>query len=283
MSDPYEVARAAADAWGLPAPTHLRTGMSSLFSCGEKVVLRVARNGYGASAEHTFLEAMASAGVRTPRLVRDVVDVGDGVLVSAIERVEPEGDIDWRAVGEMVRLVHSLDAAVTSPLPWCLDFPHWDIEAGLADIASAIDHDALAGLRSAVDRWPDWRNALAAASRVLSHGDVHPGNVVPTAAGPVLLDWDLRCMAPAGWDHAALLTWSTRWNGTAGMYEAFADGYGVSLRGEPAAECLAELRLVVATIMRVKAGRTNPEAAVEAERRLRYWRGDVEAPRWTPA
>ena len=129
MSDPYEVARAAAAAWGLPSPTHLRTGMSSLFACGGHVVLRVARNGHSASGEHAFLEAIGAAGVRTPRLVRDVVDMGGGVLVSAIERVEPLGDIDWRSVGEMVRLVHSLDAPVTSPLPWCLDFPHWGIEA----------------------------------------------------------------------------------------------------------------------------------------------------------
>ena len=144
----------------------------------------------------------------------------------------------------------------------------------------AAERSALA---TAVDRVSTWRETATAAPQVVCHGDVHPGNVVPTAAGPVLLDWDLRCLAPAGWDHAALLTWPTRWNGTAGMYEAFVDGYGMSLRGESAAECLAELRLVVATIMRVKAGRTNAEAAIEAERRLRYWRGDPDAPRWTPA
>jgi hypothetical protein len=65
------------------------------------------------------------------------------------------------------------------------------------------------------------------------------------------------------------------------VYEAFADGYGVSLRGEPVTEALAELRLVAATLMRVKAARFDPTAAAEAERRLRYWRGDPDAPAWT--
>ena len=77
------------------------------------------------------------------------------------------------------------------------------------------------------------------------------------------------------------MTWTERWGGEPGLYEAFADGYGRSLRGDPVAEALAELRLVAATLMRVRAGRNNPAAADEAERRLRWWRGDRDAPRGT--
>jgi hypothetical protein len=32
--------------------------------------------------------------------------------------------------------------------------------------------------------------------------------------------------------------------------------------------------------MRVRAGRTDPVARAEAERRLRYWRGEQDAPVW---
>ena len=67
------------------------------------------------------------------------------------------------------------------------------------------------------------------------------------------------------------------------MYDAFARGYGRSMRGDPVTESLADLRLVAATLMRVRAGRTDPVAAAEAERRLRYWRGDPDAPVWTAA
>jgi len=45
---------------------------------------------------------------------------------------------------------------------------------------------------------------------------------------------------------------------------------------------LAELRLLIATLMRVRAGRTDAAAAREADRRLRYWNGDIDAPQWQP-
>ncbi|MEY4338742.1 MAG: hypothetical protein RLZ14_592 [Actinomycetota bacterium] len=279
--DPLAAARTAAVGWGLPEPQHLRTGMSSLFLCGDEVVVRIARLAHPPEAEQQFMAAMRRAGVRVPSMVREAVEVGDGWWAMALERVVAEGSVDWREVGRLVRAVHSLDPTQFMPLPWCLDFAHWDVEAGLAAVADDIDDAAMAGLRGALRRWSEWRTVLSAEPRVLSHGDVHPGNVVPTADGPVLLDWDLRCLAPAGWDHAALLTWPERWGGEATMYTNFAAGYGESLRGRAAAECLAELRLVVATVMRVLAGRTNPAAAAEARVRLGYWRGDANAPQWT--
>jgi hypothetical protein len=97
----------------------------------------------------------------------------------------------------------------------------------------------------------------------------------------VVLDWDLRCVGPVAWDHGPMMTWSSRWGGAPGIYEAFAEGYGTSLRGDWLGERIAELRNVAATLMRVRAGRTDPAAAAEAERRLRFWRGDPDAPQWT--
>ena len=52
--------------------------------------------------------------------------------------------------------------------------------------------------------------------RVVCHGDVHPGNVMMTADGPALIDWDLLCWAPAGWDHGPMMTWHERWGGSGG-------------------------------------------------------------------
>ena len=96
----------------------------------------------------------------------------------------------------------------------------------------------------------------------------------------MLLDWDLMCTGPAAWDHAPLMTWTQRWGGEAGIYERFSAGYGRSFRDDPLAEAIAELRLVAATLMRVRAGRSDPSAAQEAALRLRYWRGDDDAPMW---
>ena len=136
---------------------------------------------------------------------------------------------------------------------------------------------------ASVARWYPVAGGDAATAGVVCHGDVHPGNVLPTADGPVLLDWDLLCRGPVAWDHGPLMTWTARWGGEPGIYERFAEGYGDSLRGDPLGEAVAELRLVAATLMRVRAGRTDPLAAAEAERRLRWWRGDPTRPRGRPS
>jgi aminoglycoside phosphotransferase (APT) family kinase protein len=180
----------------------------------------------------------------------------------------------------MVRRVHDLPPAAlpaTAPLPRPDDFPWWDFERLLDETSNLIDAAARRGLEAAIVRHGQWRRFT---ERVVCHGDVHPGNVMMTDGGPVLIDWDLLCWAPPGWDHGPMMTWRSRWGGNAGEYDAYAMGYGRSLVGDPAAEAYAELRLVAATLMRVRAGMRDPAAMPEAQARLRYWRGDPDAPAW---
>ena len=135
-------------------------------------------------------------------------------------------------------------------------------------------------------RWDGWSDMLTDSANVVCHGDLHPGNVLPTQTGPVLIDWDLMCIGPVAWDHAPLLLWeqrwTDRWGAGSGTYEEFAKGYGQSLREDDSACTLAEVRLLVATLMRMKAAQVHPEARPELERRLRWWRGEPDAPRWEP-
>ena len=117
----------------------------------------------------------------------------------------------------------------------------------------------------------------------MCHGDVHPGNVAMTADGPVLLDWDLLCPAPPGWDHAMLLRAAA-----VGVAGALVRRLRRRLRPlvAPAIRrpmAIAELRLVAATLMRLRAGRADPAAMPEARRRLAFWRGDPDAPTWRAA
>jgi len=258
--------------------------MTALFLAGDETMLRVALHGEG---DWPFWrERLTRAGVRVAQAARPESVVIDGFTISAVERLEAVGSIDWREVGAMIRRVHDLTNAdgrdLLDRLPWAGSFAHWDIGAVLAEVQAFVDDDALEGMMACLLRWQGWRERLADEPQVVCHGDVHPGNVVPTAAGMVLIDWDLRCRAPIGWDHCALMTWAERWDGEPGMYDAFAEGYGRSMRADRTAMALAELRLLVATLMRVRAGRSDERAADEAETRLRWWRGDPDAPRWTP-
>ncbi len=280
-------AAVAAAAHGqLPAPALLRSGMNALYSAGDDVVLRVGRPSVDASAAAWLGEWLTDRGLRVPRFVHAQPFVVGELTVLAQVREHSSGSVDWGAVGAMVSRLHSLDSderhevSAHYPTPWCSTFPWWDFESMLVEVGPDLDIAARRGIDRALAR-ADWHSPVDEV--VLSHGDVHPGNVIPTADGPVLLDWDLLCLGPRGWDHGPLINWTSRWGGETGVYEAFAAGYGTSMRDEPVAEALAELRLVAATLMRVKAGRTDQVAAEEAERRLRYWRGESDAPPWTAA
>ena len=69
-----------------------------------------------------------------------------------------------------------------------------------------------------------------------------------------------------------------RWGWPAAWYDDFAAGYGRSLRDDPTTVAIAELRLVAATLMRLRAGRADPRRMPEARRRLAYWRGGPRCP-----
>ncbi len=204
--------------------------------------------------------------------------------MSAWERVAPtDVRVDWHAVGAAVRRVHAValdELPEGYPVPSPVDFPWWDFDALLAEVADLIDDDARRGIEATLEQRGGWQRAIAV-DEVLCHGDVHPGNVLASQSRPLLIDWDLLCRANPAWDHAMLTSYAERWGGDRAVYPAFADGYGTNLADDPLTVALADLRNVAATLMRVGAGRTNPSARHEAERRLRYWRGESDPPIWS--
>ena len=275
-------ATAAADTWGFEEPELVRAGMNAIFAAGP-VVLRVSVPSVPAEASLELSRFWLDRGLAVPRSARDEVVRVDELSVTAWERIEAsEQPVDWRRVGEIVRRVHetapeSLPSSV--PLPSPVVFPWWDFDALLDRAAPGLDQGARSGLEAAVARHRRWSEFDEV---TVCHGDVHPGNVLMRVDGPVLIDWDLLCLAPPGWDHGPMLLFADRWGGRPGEYDEFASGYGRSFADDPATIAIAELRLVAATLMRVAAAIGDARARPEAERRLRYWRGDPDAPAWIP-
>jgi hypothetical protein len=77
------------------------------------------------------------------------------------------------------------------------------------------------------------------------------------------------------------MTWTGRWGGEPGLYEAFAAGYGAGIVDD-VANAIAEMRLLIASLMRLRRARLDPVNTSEAVRRLEYWRGDRDAAIWQP-
>jgi hypothetical protein len=276
------VADIAAETWGLARPVLLRHGMNVIFRSRD-VVIRVASPSVHASCSIDLAETLDRHGVPVVAPACSDVLEANGLSATAWEYIASSGDpIDWRAVGAIVRSVHDLsttDLPVAVPTPSPVAFPWWNFDQLLDDVDVALDLAALAGIEAVLQRWSGWAD-WDVGSAVVCHGDVHPGNVIMSSDGPFVIDWDLLCIAPPGWDHAPLMTWTQRWGGEQGIYEVFAEGAGGSLRGDDSAEAFAELRLVAATLMRVRAGMSDPNARPEADRRLAHWRGDADAPIW---
>lgn len=279
-----EVAVAAAERWGLKidlaAP--LSAGMSIVYA-GPSAVVRVARTTAPAAASHALAAALHDAEVPAPQALDGCAEDIDGFAATAWQRIrETRRPIDWEATGEAIRRVHDLPPAqlpAEYPLSRPQDFPWWSIDEMLAQVAGEIDASALDGLQTTIDASAQ-ALAVLDTEQVVCHGDVHHNNVMMSGGGPVLIDWDLMCWSNPMWDHAFLLDYTRRWGGPAHAYDAFAAGYGRSYRGDADAEMVAELRNVVATLLRLRAGTHDPNAAAEAQQRLRYWRGDPSAPTW---
>ncbi len=276
-------ARSAAGHWGLAEPVLVRMGMNGIFAAGDDVLLRVGRPTAPPQQAIWLADQLRKHGIRVPTYVRHEPFVVGEHAVFAVARIDDSGPVGWDEVGSMIAGLHATDLdgiAAGYPVPFCGDFPWWNFAALMNEVGSDLDEPSRRGLSEAIVRSLPVLDEERARRPMLCHGDVHPGNVIQSAEGAVLLDWDLLCHGPTSWDHAPLMTWTERWGGEPGVYESFAAGYGQSQRGDQLAEAIAELRLVAATLMRVRAGRSSPAVLVEAERRLRYWRGEVDAPVW---
>lgn len=282
--------RAAAEL-DLPVPSLLKLGMNAVFAAGD-VVLRVGRPTASPASAYELADVLTRSGIRVtqPAPGRAVV-TGDGdttgqpLVVTTWELLRPtRGAADWVDVGRMVRTLHSLGPSAIPPaypVPLGTTFPWWQFDSLLRDAESSIDAAAFRAMVGAVDRHREWVDESGGPTAwVLCHGDVHPENVIATADGPVIIDWDLLSAGPPGWDHAPLRSGIRHWGYRPAIYEQFCAGYGADLSDDPVTVALTDLRAVAATLMRVLAGRRDPAARPEAERRLRYWRGDPEAPTW---
>ena len=266
----------------------LRRSMNAVYRDAAHVI-RIGRPQPGSPPSADLADVLTDAGVRVPSVI-DEVDTADGYRVTVLAYIESTGILDWHAVGAMVATlhhrVHIEDVPSTWPVADPRALPWWDLDDLLEHLdVSPLnldpDHDAAAreAMASIIDRYRWWRAEIDSAPGIC-HGDLQPANVIMSAEGPVLIDWDLLASAPRGWDHGPMIAQTRRWGVPDTIYEAFAAGYGADLRDDPFSVAVAELRDVAATVMAVRAAHRDRAAAGQACHRMLTWAGQHREP-WT--
>jgi Ser/Thr protein kinase RdoA (MazF antagonist) len=268
-----------------PPPKLTRIGMNASYRAGD-VVIRVGRPTADPSAAYELADALRAAGIRVPAPAggAPVEHDGAGLAATAWEFVAGAGAPDWTEVGRMAARLHDLEperVAPRYPTPPATALPWWRFDELFDAALPLLDQQATDGLATAIERHGDWAERSAAPGEwVLCHGDIHHHNVVFASDGPVLLDWDLLCLAPRGWDHAPLRAMVAHWGLEPSVADDFARGYGAPPPDDGVTESLTELRAVAATLLRVLAEGADRAEDSEAEQRLRYWRGEPGPPTW---
>lgn len=266
----------------------LRRSMNAVYRDGTHVI-RIGRPQPGSPPSADLVDVLGDIGVHVPSVI-DEVDTDDGYRVTVLAYIGSTGTPDWCAVGAMVATLHHRLRIEDVPTNWPVAdpraLPWWDLDGALEHLDVSplnLDPDHVARAREAmasiIDRYRWWRAEIDSAS-VLCHGDLQPANVIMSAEGPVLIDWDLLALAPRGWDHGPMIAQTRRWGVPSDTYVAFAAGYGADLREDPFSVAVAELRDVAATVMAVRAAHRERAAVGQARHRMLTWAGQHSEP-WT--
>ncbi|MGZ4613780.1 MAG: phosphotransferase enzyme family protein [Kineosporiaceae bacterium] len=208
----------------------------------------------------------------------------DGHLVTVWEAVAATGAV--ATAGGLAGILRELHA-VNDPPP--RELREWNIVAvigrrlGEADGVSDAD---LAFLREELAAVEGMISALADVEPLVPpgvvHGDAFLGNVIASASGPVICDFDGVSMGPREWDLVPVAVGALRFDYGAGLQEEFVGAYGVDVTawpGFPALRRVRELQLVTSVLPVLEA---NPALRPQWRVRLETLRHGDSSVRWTP-
>lgn len=280
----FDAAIAAAHRAGLPVSgaAVMRVGTSVLVHLPRAAaVARVEPVAHAESVARqvAFARAAAAAGAPVVRLqIPEVIDVS-GHLVTLWEALAPVGEVTGADLGRAARGLHD------ATLGGAPGVPEAD-PLGAARRLLAVPHPFLspadqAGLVALVDALARrWVAELAAAPRALVHGDLHRGNAVVTARGPVLVDLEYAGVGPVGLDGAAVGAHVKRYGLDPQWIQGFADGYGRAMQADAGHDLLCDVYALHVALWALQVAHTSAEVAAEAALRVDCLLGRSTA-QWT--
>ncbi|MDQ3405983.1 MAG: aminoglycoside phosphotransferase family protein [Actinomycetota bacterium] len=203
--------------------------------------------------------------------------VGDYAATVWVAVPPVEGKPRPADLARLLRLVHRLPPPDGLPVWDPLD----DVRRRIGE-AEGLDDDDGSFLRGRCD---EIERKLAALDFPLTagfvHGDAHLGNLILSAQGPLLCDFDSSCVGPPEWDLTPFAVGVRRFGEPVADYAELVSGYGFDVTRWDGFSVLRELRELKLITSVLPIMNSSPVVRPELLRRLRDARaGDLSA-RWT--
>jgi Ser/Thr protein kinase RdoA (MazF antagonist) len=203
----------------------------------------------------------------------------DGFAVSVWQYVPVAADASpgIAELGLLLRILH--DGPLPPEPPAELVDPFDSVASAIEDVPSALssrDHEWLdkriAELRQL------WQTIEYPHTPCMIHGDAHPGNLIRTTGGRVILgDWDHVATGPREWDLAQVHYFRRRFGEpSAADVDIFAEAYGWDARQWPELFSMIAIREVTGLSSYIRTSTVKPFSRHELARRVRSLReGDT--------
>jgi phosphotransferase family enzyme len=186
-------------------------------------------------------------------------------------------------LGAVLRAIH----AVHQDEP--ADLPLWNVAGGMRrriTSSTGLPDETLAFLQSEADDIADSLTKLRDIPPLIPpgvvHGDAHLGNLMVSADGPVICDFDSTSIGPREWDLTPAAVGSIRFNYPDDVHAGLVDTYGLDVttwEGFPILRRLREFQLVVSVLPVLDA---NPALRPQWQHRFETYRAHDEFAPWTP-
>jgi thiamine kinase-like enzyme len=299
-------AHKACELYGLDEPALLRISHAAVYAAGDHIV-RVEQKGrpvWSGGALVALTRYLASRGIQTAPPVFDLLPLFiDDLHVTFYRRIIDQTPMEETQkaflLGEQLRVLHERvsveHVAALNMDDINLDYPSATVERTVRSLNKIRE----LGLRSLTVEDVDYllektkdlgERALVsleeyrktnASEFVVIHGDPNLGNVLSVGDEIVLLDFEHAAIAENFFDHIHILLLDLVFEGS-NLYPSFAQGYGTSFDDFPDKDAWVHLVAVSYLTWTASVGEHSEPHRIEAQKRMKWWRGDSDAPPfWT--
>lgn len=289
MSDPESALASACRQLGIDPNQRqlIRAGENTLYLLPGKVVARVTREGQieVARKETRVSRWLHEAGVPVINVVSDIAQPKevDGRAITFWRELPEHTEGSIEQVADILSQIHRLRPPAELHLPPLAPFVRLKQRI---DEATAFETDDRAWLMAHLEQLQEaYRSIPTGLPFSAVHGDAWGGNIVSTAAGPVVLDLERFAYGPPEWDLASIaVDHFTFGSLSEQQWATFCERYGYDVTTWPGYTVLRDARELRKVTFAAQMATQHPGLNEQAQYRLSCIRGEHGSRpwHWTP-